>query len=372
MKKIGFSRETFNKSLIIKIGLQLKTVFNEFEFNSFITKASNFDEKDGLKYRANNIAEALVEFLPSDYKTSAEIIKSTFKPIKSNKNNWSDFFFMPYAIYVEKKGCKIEHLSISFDLLKAITMRFTSEFSLRTFLVNFPKATFTVMHEWARDENPNVRRLVSESCRPRLPWAKEIKSFKTNPNPCIELLQILRNDNSKYVQKSVANHMNDISKDNPNKALEVLSKWKKENNPNTNWIVKHALRNELKKGTLDALKIEGYSLSPKIKISNFLLSQKKIKIGDSLKFSFTITNTGKITESLLIDYICFFMKFNNKIAPKTFKICVRKIKKDESVLIEKTHSFKLISTRKLYSGEHKIAVFINGKIICEKSFELDA
>ena len=199
---------------------------------------------------------------------------------------------------------------------------------------------------------------------------KNLKAFKINPYPCIELLQTLRNDDSKYVQKSVANHMNDISKDNPKIALKVLSKWKKENNPNTNWIIKHALRNELKKGNPEALKIQGYSLSPKIKISKFLISHKEVKIGDLLKFSFIITNSGENIENLLIDYICFFMKSNGEKAPKTFKISVRKLKKAESIAIEKTHSFKRLSTRKLHNGKHEIALFINGKIFDRKSFEL--
>tara|TARA_Y100000766_G_scaffold218436_1_gene190386 strand:- start:1689 stop:2807 length:1119 start_codon:yes stop_codon:yes gene_type:complete len=370
MDNIGFSREIFDKALIMKIGNQLKAVFNDFKVNSFMTKASCFDKKDGLKDRANNIAEALVEFLPADYETSADIIKSTFKPLKKNQNNWNDFFLMPYAIYVEKKGCKKEYLTTSFDLLKAITMRFTSEFSIRTFLVNFPKATFKVLHEWARDENPNVRRLASEGCRPRLPWAREIKSFKKNPKFCIELLQILRNDDSKYVQKSVANHMNDITKDNLELALIVLDNWKKENNKNTNWIVRHALRSEIKKGNPKALKIEGYSLDPQIEISNFFLSSNKIKIGDSIDLSFTITNKGGTVENLIIDYICYFIKSNGKTSSKTFKISRKKLQKKEYIIIKKSHSFKPLSTRKIYAGKHKITLFINGKIFNEKSFEL--
>ncbi len=370
MRNSGISKEIFNNDLINKIANQLKISFVEFEHQKFITKASSFDESLGLKERANIITEALIEFLPNDYRTSAHILKSTFEPIQNNNNNWNNFLYMPYAIYVERKGCTKEHLELSYDLLKEITKRFTSEFAIRSFLVNFPVSTFKVLNKWARDHDFRVRRLASEGCRPRLPWAKEIKAFNKNPYPCIELLQILRNDDSKYVQKSVANHMNDISKNNPKIAMKVLSQWKKEDNHNTNWIVKHALRTELKKGNPEALKLQGYSLSPKIKISKFDLSPKKIKIGDSIKLSFTIFNSGQKTEKLLIDYVCYFMKLNGKTAPKTFKISVKKLMKGESTTINKLHSFKPISTRKFHQGKHTIALFINGKLFNEKSFEL--
>ncbi len=153
------------------------------------------------------------------------------------------------------KGCKKEHINLSLNLLKAITMRFTSEFSIRKFLVNFPEATFATLNKWMHDEDHNFRRLLCEGCRPRFPWAKEIKEFKKNSKPCIELLQLLKNDDSKYVQISVANQMNDITKDHPKLGLSILAKWKTENKAKTNWIVKHALRTQLKKGNLKALKI---------------------------------------------------------------------------------------------------------------------
>ncbi len=372
MSNSGFSREIFNEILIIKIASQLKANFTEFEHKLFVRKASLFNESCGLMKRANIIADALVECLPSDFNRSGQIIRSTFEPIQKNQSNWKNFIYMPYAMYIERKGCKKEHLELSYDLLREITKRFTSEFAIRTFLVNFPITTLKILKEWAYDQNPNVRRLASEGCRPRLPWAKEIKAFKKNPYPGIELLQILKNDDSKYVQKSVANHMNDIAKDNPKIALKILRQWKKENKPNTNWIVKHALRNELKKGNPEALKIYGFSLSPKIEISKFLLSHKELKIGDSVKFSFTLTNSGYTTENFIIDYVCFYMKSNNRKTPKTFKIVTKKLKKGESIAIEKAHSFKPLSTRKLHIGKHKIALFINGKIVGEKSFKLIA
>lgn len=370
MSDSGLVRDVFNKGLVEEIARQLNEVHPKFDSKAFVKKASNFNHEDGFKDRANLIAKSLVEFLPNDFPTSARIIKATFGPLQDEEINWESFFYMPYALFVEWQGCKKEYLEISFDLLKEITKRFTSEFAIRQFIIDFPNETLPVLKTWAKDENHHVRRLVSEGSRSRLPWAQAIVAFKKNPKPALKLLELLKADNSKYVQKSVANHMNDITKDNPEIALDVLAKWKKENNPNTNWIVKHALRSELKKGTPKALEILGYSLSPKIEISDFQLSADKIKTGEDIGIEFTVTNTGKKTENLMIDYICHFMKANGKTAPKTLKISTKNLQTGESILIKKKQSFKLISTRKMYAGEHRIELFINGVSFDELSFNL--
>lgn len=363
-------RNVFNPILVSSIGAKVTSVYSQFNTKGFISKASSFDAESGFKDRANIITQALTEFLPQDFVKSAQIIKSTFTPLTGEDLNWESFYYMPYALYVENHGCKKEYLDISFDLLKDITKRFTSEFAIRPFIINFPDQTLKVLTSWAKDENHHVRRLVSEGSRSRLPWAQAITAFKKDPTEPIKLLQLLRNDDSKYVQKSVANHMNDITKDNPDIALDLLARWNKENNPNTNWIVKHALRSELKKGTPKALEILGYSLSPQINISDFELSSNRIKTGGDLTLSFTVVNSGNKTENLMIDYKCHFMKANGKTAPKTFKINTKKLKKGESISIKKKQSFKLISTRKMYSGEHRIEIFINGISFDELSFEL--
>ena len=123
--------------------------------------------------------------------------------------------------------------NVSYDLLKEITKRFTSEFAIRPFIVNFPKQTLPILKNWTSDENHHVRRLVSEGSRPRLPWSKVLKRAVEDPIQSIELLELLKNDQSRYVQRSVANHINDITKDNPKIALDVLARWKKENNQTT-------------------------------------------------------------------------------------------------------------------------------------------
>lgn len=45
----------------------------------------------------------------------------------------------------------------------------------------------------------------------------------------------------------MANCLNDILKDNQEVARNEIEKWLPTDEPSTKWIIKHALRNELKK-----------------------------------------------------------------------------------------------------------------------------
>ena len=104
------------------------------------------------------------------------------------------------------------------------------------------------MEKWSRNSNKHIRRLASEGGRPRLPWAKKLNRFVENPLPLIPILNNLKDDSSKYVQKSVANCLNDILKDNPEIGIQIIEDWNKGNvTKQRQWIIKHSLRNLLKK-----------------------------------------------------------------------------------------------------------------------------
>jgi len=104
------------------------------------------------------------------------------------------------------------------------------------------------MLKWSKNKNRHVRRLSCEGLRPRLPWATKLAAFIENPYPILPILNNLKDDQSKYVQKSVANCINDILKDNEAVGKTLIEEWNKPNCSKTcKWIIKHALRNFLKK-----------------------------------------------------------------------------------------------------------------------------
>jgi 3-methyladenine DNA glycosylase AlkC len=57
---------------------------------------------------------------------------------------------------------------------------------------------------------------------------------------------LLKDDPKKYVQKSVANCLNDILKDNEDLGRELIESWLPAPGKDRKWIIKHALRNQLK------------------------------------------------------------------------------------------------------------------------------
>ena len=79
------------------------------------------------------------------------------------------------------------------------------------------------MLKWAKSNNEHIRRFASEGCRSRLPWAMALPPFKKNPEKVFEVLELLKNDESLYVRKSVANNLNDISKDNEEMVLSFVA-----------------------------------------------------------------------------------------------------------------------------------------------------
>lgn len=365
----------FNQKLVNELARSIKSVYSIFDEEKFEKACLPFDVNQALMERSKKVKNALNLCLPIDFALAGKIIIDSFeiqsKP--SEEVKWMDFMYFPIGQFIEENGCEKEYLPLSFQLIEQLTIKFTAEFCIRKFISRFPKETITKLNSWVNHPNHHVRRLVSEGTRPRLPWASQLNQFIKDPTPTLAFLELLKEDESKYVQKSVANHLNDITKDHPQLVLSILEQWNKSENPNTKWIIRHALRNELKKGNPTALKIMGFDPDIKIKLIEFNIHDKEIKIGGHVSFTCTIEleeTDSKEAKNLMIDYNVYYKKANGNLTPKTFKLSSKKLKNGEQFTFSKKQSFKVISTRTFHPGEHKIEIQINGKKIISKSFEL--
>ena len=156
------------------------------------------------------------------------------------------WWLWPIGRYVQRNGLNDYNASMNF--IYELTKRFTGEFAIRTLLEAYPKETMRTMIKWSKDKNVHVRRLASESVRIKLPWAKkltvaldEFESFK-------RILTNLKNDKEKFVQKSVGNNLNDLMKEAPQLANQIIDGWKTDNpSKETLWIIKHGTRSLRKK-----------------------------------------------------------------------------------------------------------------------------
>jgi len=316
-----------------------------------------------LKDRMKRISEVLNLCLPMTYIKSLEILK----PVAEQ---FSGFQYMFFPGYVELYGFAepgSEVFLASMDALEYFTAFSSSEFAVRPFLKAYPIAMMLQMTAWASSENEHIRRLASEGCRPRLPWAMALPDFKFNPSSVLALLVLLRYDSSEYVRKSVANNLNDISKDHPDEVVNIAKAWLGETK-NLDRLVKHGCRTLLKQGGADVLTLFGFTDPSHIGLSDFNL-QESLEIGESLSFSFQLNTNQVNIGKLRLEFAIDFMKSKGKTSKKVFSIsesnCDGQFK-----IVKKKHPFKIISTRTYYPGLHRLAIIVNGKEMIAGNFNL--
>lgn len=266
-------------------------------------------------------------------------------------------------------GCCEEYLDFSLKALREMTKRFSAEFAIRDFINDFPKETYAFLQACSLSKNYHERRLSSEGLRLVLPWAKKIDiDYHDN----LPLLDNLYHDKCRFVTRSVANHLNDISKKDATLVLDTLKIWKKSKKQNEKemaFMINHALRTLIKNGDEETLSFLGFRSSPAIMIKDFTLSSDVIMIGETLLFSFEVQ--AQKEEGLIVDYIVHFRTKAGKHNPKVHKIKKLVLRAEESIKISKKHHFKAgMTTRKLHLGEHKIELQINGKIYASENFNL--
>jgi len=213
------------------------------------------------------------------------------------------------------------------------------------------------MVAWSKHEDELVRRLACEGCRPALPWAPAINSFKKDPTPILPILEQLKTDSSLHVRKSVANNLNDISKTHPDLVVKIAKEWYGKHEY-TNWIVKHGCRTLLKKGNRDVLTIFGLHDVASVDVVGFALGTSSVSIGEDLVFSFSIS-TKEATKARL-EYGIDYVKSTGKRSRKIFQISETSLKENENRSYVRKHSFANVSTRKHYPGTHSITLIVNG------------
>ncbi|ONI72280.1 DNA alkylation repair protein [Kribbella sp. ALI-6-A] len=256
------------------------------------------------------------------------------------------------------------------ELLALLTPRLTAEFALRTFLSADLDRTLAIVTTWTDHPDEHVRRLATEGTRPRLPWAKQVRDILARPAVTRPILDALRRDDSSYVRRSVANHLNDVSRADPALAVQVAAAWLDDPAPTTPQLVRHALRTLIKAGDPDALALLGYAPPAGLTVDGPALSTDGVTVGESLEFSFDARNHGADEVRLAIDYVVHHVKANGTLAPKVFKLTTRTLAPGESIRLAKRHSFKPISTRRYYPGEHALELQINGRPFGRATFTL--
>ncbi len=356
-------KDLYNKEYIKLLSKIIHNHYPKFDIENFTKEIFNTEWKNKeLKQRMRHISATLHMFLPKKYLLAVQILKDSFQEINY------DFSLenMVFQDFIEVYG--LDDIGVSFKALECFTINSSSEFAIRQFILKYPDKTMAQMKKWAKNQNEHIRRLASEGCRPLLPWAIALPYFKENPSEVLGIIDILKDDKSKYVQKSIANNINDISKDNPQIIKELALKWINITS-SRDWVLKHGCRTLLKKGDKDILKVFGFIPNSNINIT-LKISENNIKMGENLDFSFSINSINNLGK-LRVEYEMSFVRLNNKISTKVFKISEGDYK-TKTREFKKFYSFKKISTRKHYCGEHKLAIIANGVKLAEENFLVNA
>lgn len=358
------------------MGEHFSRVDKKFPRKQFVKLASEGLEELELKQRSEQIRKAMVICLPDDFKKAGRVMMAALAPeehVREKEESLcpdgiSGWAIMPMTHYVGLQGQ--QHFDQAMELMKEMTKRFTSEFGIRFLIIAETKRSLVLFNQWVKDPDEHVRRLVSEGTRPRLPWAMQLTNFMADPAPCLPLLEALKDDESKYVRRSVANHLNDIAKDHPDLVAAIAQRWLEgEVSNNRQRLVSHACRSLIKQGHRPTLKALGYK-NAKVRVNRLLVTKPVVKLGGYLEFELSLASTLKKDQPLIIDYAVHHQKANGKLTAKVFKWKKLILAGEDTLTASRRHSMRVISTRKYYSGLHRLEILVNGQSVALSDFEL--
>ncbi|MDF7823194.1 DNA alkylation repair protein [Pontiellaceae bacterium B12227] len=363
-------KDGLGEAAVQRIAASLSKAWKPFPADTFSAAALNGLEELELKERVQHLIQALHTVLPSDFPEAAAILIK-IKPVWDRGNpddNLAGFAAWPIVDYISEYG--LGHPETSLAALKELTPLFSAEFAIRPFIINHFELTFQCLEKWTADPDEHVRRLASEGARPRLPWGQQLPQFIADPSPVFQLLENLKDDPSEYVRRSVANNLNDISKDHPQQVIAVCKRWKKGAGKNRDWIIRHATRSLVKTGHPKIFGLLGYTENPQLNFQSLEVFPLEIQLGEAIEFSFKLHSTHAEPQSIVIDYAIHHVKASGKTAPKVFKFRTLEIGPGETMELSKKHAIRPITTRKYYPGEHAVEILINGKTFGRVDFTL--
>lgn len=361
-------KNIFTRDLLEGFAQILQKVWSPFPADHFIEQVFHDNWKAlELKERMRHISHCLQHTLPEEYPVAVQILSNTTQAMIDHSGEKMVFEYGFLPDFVQCFG--LEYPDISIPAMELMTRWTSAEFAVRPYLKRYPDRMYAQMQAWAQHPSWCVRRLASEGFRPRLPWGMGIPILKKEPQLILPVLELLKKDPSESVRRSVANNLNDISKDHPELVLDVAEQWQGDND-DTNWVVRHACRGLLKKGHPRALKLFGFDPDVKTVGIHSFQYDHEVKIGERFHFQFTLKNEGQKHSLIRLEYAINYQTRSGKISHKVFKISEFSLAPGEEKHFTKNQRFQDFTTRKHYPGEHLISILVNGRVMDTGQFDL--
>ena len=353
-------KDWFDEARYRAIARELGRIEPRLDAKGFLKLVNDDLESRSLMQRLHQSAVAAETALPGSYRQKVAVLQKLAPKIGH------EFVAIFLCDFVATFG--LEDFDFSMEALRFFTCFGSAEFAVRPFIAADQKAALKTMLRWTKDADEKVRRLASEGSRPRLPWGLQLKALVPDPEPTGAILEALKDDESLFVRRSVANHLNDITKDHPERVLARLEGWDLEKEP-LRWIAKHACRTLIKRGNPRALKLFGFGGKTAVEAS-LSLKPAQLALGDRLHIEAILTSTSPKTQRLAIDYVIHYVKARGVAFEKVFKWTEIDLPARKAVVLTKSQVIRDFTTRKHHPGHHRVELQVNGTRVAKAGFDL--
>jgi 3-methyladenine DNA glycosylase AlkC len=357
-------KDQISPALAADLAAELAGAWPEFPRRRFTHGLAGALAPLALSARVDLLADRLAVSLPDAFGHAATVLwRALDSPSFTGWMTW------PCGTFVARRG--IDDPGEALPLLAGLTPRWSSEFALRPFIEHHPELAYDHLHRWAGDDDEHVRRLVSEGTRPRLPWAPQLRGLIADPSPNLPLLEVLADDPSPYVRRSVANHLNDIAKDHPQLAIDLARRWRDRGDRGA-WVARHGLRTLVKRGDPGALAALGVRADTEVALHDLHVATRRIPIGEAVEITFTLELVSGPPADVVIDYRVHYVGARTTKAPKTFKLARRRLEPAEPMTLALRHRFDHVSIRQIRPGPHTIDIQVNGHVLGSVTVDVHA
>jgi len=354
-------KDWFDEKRYRQLADALVQITPRFQKQTFLELTLKGLESRSLMQRLHQCAVATDASLPGTYLQKLQVLQALAPQIDHS------FVGIFLCDFVATYG---QHdVDTSLEALRRFTRYGSAEFAVRPFIAADPVRTLKRLLTWTADPNEHVRRLASEGCRPRLPWSFRLDALIKDPSPALPILSNLKSDPSLYVRKSVANHLNDITKDHPNWVLERLAEWPMEHE-HTAWIARHACRTLIKRGDPRALRLFGYGEQANLE-AEFSIHPSRVMLGQPIQLEAQLTSTHQEAQPLVIDYVVHYVKTRGQTFAKVFKWTEVELPASATLTLSKKQTLRDFTTRKHHAGHHLVELQVNGVRVAQSSFALE-
>lgn len=363
-------KDYFDGAAADALAAQIRAVMPDFDTSTFRAKATHGIESLAFSGRVQSFSRALAASLPQDIPEALRVLTASLPPSLPNCDAVTDGWLQwPVGQFIADHG--VPWFEASMEAMLALTQCFTSEFAVRPFVETYPKEVSARFLSWTQHANPHVRRWCSEGLRPRLPWGKRLRALCEDPTPIWPIVEALIDDPEPYVWRSVANNLNDIAKDHPEQVLARCEGWEaeaKQQGLNRGRVIRHALRSLVKEGHPRALAVFGCARSDTVRATLHIRDQE-VHAGGTVLLEASLVHEGSAPIEVIIDYQVHDARPKGG-GMKVFKWRRATLKPGELLRLEKRHPMRVTTVRRLYPGQHRVVLQVNGQDLATHTFVL--